>query len=173
MDKLRFAGMAAIGVLAMVASNAARAQAVHDAAGDPGAMQHMVLIEEDDHIQYKPGFPTLPKGMDMAVLSGDPAKAGEPFTLRVTVPKHFVIAPHSHPTTETLTVIDGEIWHGIGTTVDKTKGQKLDEGGFAFVPANTVHYLWTKDDKTVLQVNGTGPFQVLWANPADDPKNAK
>lgn len=159
----------AIVLALVVAGGAAWAQGGHDA----GAMNGMVLIKKDKAVQYKPAFPTLPKGMDIAVLSGDPAKAGEPFALRVTVPKHFVIAPHSHPTPETLTVIDGEIWHALGKTVDKTKGEELDESGFAYLPAGTVHYLWTKGEKTVLQVNGIGPFQVLWANPADDPKNAK
>ena len=58
-------------------------------------MNGMVLIKKDKAVQYKPAFPTLPKGMDMAVLSGDPAKAGEPFTLRVTVPKHWTCSPGS------------------------------------------------------------------------------
>lgn len=164
----RILGGLAIGAMALAVGGAAWAEAAHKA--DP--MHTMVMIKDDDAVTYQPAFPTLPKGMDIAVLAGDPAKVGKPFALRVKVPADFVIPPHSHPTPETLTVIDGDVWHALGKTVDKTKGDELEEGGFAFVPAHTTHYLWTKKE-TVLQVNGIGPFKVLWTNPADDPKNQK
>lgn len=134
--------------------------------------QGMVLVPGNAAVKWQPGFPTIPKWADLAVLYGDPSKVGEPFVLRVRFPADKVIAPHSHPTPESLTVVEGDIFHAMGETVDKSKGQELKQGGFVFLPAKTTHYLWTKQD-TVLQINGVGPFQVLWTHPEDDPKNAK
>lgn len=171
---LTIAAVAACAILA--AGTAARADH-HEKAGaghhdKAGAAHGMVIVKDDDAVKYQSAFPTLPKGMKIAVLSGNPDKEGEMFALRVKVPANFVIPPHSHPTPETLTVVDGEIYHALGKTVDKKMGDKLDDGGFAFLPAGTTHYLWSTEE-TVLQVNGVAPFKVLWTNPADDPKNQK
>lgn len=157
---LDFVGVCAVSMV-VAAGAAAWAEAPH---------HDMVLIPDSAAVQWQPGFPVLPKGIDLAVLSGNPEDG--PFVLRVRVPADTVIAPHSHPTPETLTVVEGDVFHAMGKTVDKTKGDEMKQGGFVYLPAGTNHYLWTKT-ATVLQVNGTGPFKVLWVDPADDPKNAK
>jgi quercetin dioxygenase-like cupin family protein len=40
------------------------------------------------------------------VLEGDPRKPG-PFTMRVSFPDGYRIAPHFHPTAERVTVLQG------------------------------------------------------------------
>ena len=51
--------------------------------------------------------PVFEPGAQMAVLQGDPSKAGEEFTVRLRLPNGYKIAPHTHPTTENITVIEG------------------------------------------------------------------
>ena len=34
------------------------------------------------------------------------------------------------------------------------------------------HYAWTTAE-TITQIHGMGPFVINYANPADDPRNAK
>lgn len=67
-----------------------------------------------------------------------------------------------------MTVISGAFHLGMGDTLDKSRATTLQQGGFAEAPAGMNHYAWTSA-KTVVQVNGTGPFAIVYVNPADDP----
>lgn len=127
-----------------------------------------VTVKDDSEVRWAPAPASLPKGMELAVIMGDPAKPG-PFALRVKLPPNTVIAPHTHATDETLTVIQGSFQHGMGETIDKTKGVQVNLGGFVYLPANMPHSLWNAGETTVLQVNGTGPFGLKYVNPKDDP----
>jgi hypothetical protein len=40
------------------------------------------------------------------------------------------------------------------------------------MPAGMQHYAWCKTE-CVIQVHSTGPFQINYVNPADDPRGAK
>jgi hypothetical protein len=42
--------------------------------------------------------------------------------------------------------------------------------GFAFVPATHPHFAWAGNQETVVQVHGTGPTDITFVNPADDPR---
>lgn len=128
----------------------------------------VVTVKDDTEVKWAPAPPSLPKGMELAVIMGDPSKPG-PFALRVKLPPNTVIAPHTHATDETLTVIQGSFQHGMGETIDKSKGVAVDLGGFVYLPANMPHSLWNAGETTVLQVNGTGPFGLKYVNPTDDP----
>jgi len=45
----------------------------------------------------------------------------------------------------------------------------LPAGSFVHLPAGTPHYAWAEGE-TVVQINGMGPFDVTYINPADDPR---
>ena len=122
-------------------------------------------------LKWGPAPPAFPAGAEMAVLSGDPGKAG-PFAVRIRVPAGFKVPAHSHPTDEFVTVISGEISLGMGDKLDQANGKKLDAGGFAEAKAGMNHYVWTGSG-AVVQVNSEGPFEMIYANPADDPRKAK
>ncbi len=124
-----------------------------------------IVIPSNAAISYPAAPPSLPKGVGLSVLSGDPAKPGQ-FVLRVSVPPHSLIRPHTHPTPETLTVISGSVYHGVGTSVDKAADKRLVSGGFVYLPPNIPHYLYTTNAPTVLQVNGTHPFEVDYVKAA-------
>ena len=122
-------------------------------------------------LKWGPGPPALPPGAQVAVLSGDPAKEGM-FTIRLKFPAGYAVGPHHHPTPELVTVIEGTFSMGMGDMADKDKAATLGVGGFIEMPPNMNHYASTDAGATV-QVTSHGPFQVIYVNPADDPRNAK
>jgi len=122
-------------------------------------------------IEWKPGPPSLPAGAKMAVLEGDPTKDG-PFVMRLQTPAGYRIAPHTHPTTERVTVISGTMLLAMGDNLDRSAAKTLNTGTYAFWPAGMKHTAWF-DDATIIQLHGIGPWQITSVPPADDPRNAK
>ena len=126
-----------------------------------------VMVNNMD-IKWGDGPPSLPKGVQVAVLEGDPTKEGM-FTLRATMPANYKVPPHWHPTTEHVTVIEGSLYMGMGEKIDEQNATELKTGGFSVMPLKTTHYAFTKA-KCVIQVHAMGPFDVTYINPADDPR---
>jgi len=118
-------------------------------------------------LKWGPAPAVFPKGAEMAVIAGDPAKAGT-FVVRLKMPAGYMVPAHHHPTDEYVTIISGDFSLGMGDKLDSAKGTALAPGGFAMAPANMNHYAWTKDG-AVVQVSAQGPFALIYANPADDP----
>ena len=119
-------------------------------------------------VKWVPAPPSLPKGAQAAILSGDPTKAGL-FTMRLKFPPGYVVAPHHHPADELTTVLSGELSRGIGNTVDRMKATHFTAGGYGVVKAGMNHYVFTRSG-VIEQVTGIGPWQVIYANPKDDPR---
>ena len=114
----------------------------------------------------------LPAGAQMAVVKGDPMKAGD-FTVRVKMPANYTEPPHKHPGDETLRVMRaGSLSYGMGDKLDKANVGSLTKGYHVTMAAGMNHYVFTTDPVEV-QVSGAGPFQITYANPADDPRTAK
>jgi anti-sigma factor ChrR (cupin superfamily) len=91
------------------------------------------------------------------------------FVIRARLPAGYKVPPHSHPTAEQLTVLSGDLGVGLGDRFDEAKGQELKPGGFADLPGKMNHYVWTKNG-AVIQVQGQSPFEITYANPAEDPR---
>lgn len=124
---------------------------------------------QPDHIEWKDGPPSLPKGAKMAVLEGDPAQEG-PFVFRVKVPDGYRIPVHTHPKTERVTVISGTFNLGMGDKFDEKTTKAMPAGTYGHWAAGMKHYVWIKGE-TVVQFHGMGPWSIQYANPADDPRN--
>lgn len=113
----------------------------------------------------------LPGGGKIAVVSGNPAKDG-PFVVHIKMPAGYMVPPHHHPTDEVVRVITaGTLSYGMGDTVDKSNVGSLTKGYHITLGAGMNHYAFTADPITV-QVSGNGPFEIVYVNPADDPRNA-
>ena len=110
---------------------------------------------------------TLFKGVQIANLLGDPAKA-ETVVMRVKFPPNFKIPLHTHPVQEVITVLSGTFWDAMGD--DTEKGVMLKPGSLLILPANHTHRVWTTDEETIIQLSFTGPFDITFINPADDPR---
>jgi hypothetical protein len=118
-------------------------------------------------MQWGDAPPSLPRGAQAVVLSGDPGKRGL-FVLRLKAPAGYKVGMHWHPTDEQVTVIDGDF---TLTTDDGKPAQRLDAGGFALLPAKMHHAASTQGGTTV-QVSGMGPFEITYVDPNDDPRKA-
>lgn len=129
--------------------------------------EDMKMPVNASQIKWQPAPPVLPKGAEVAVLSGDPFKEGQ-YVVRLKMPTGYKIPAHNHPTDELVTVISGKFHIGMGDKLDEKKGVRLTAGGYAEAPAKMNHYAWTTGP-TVLQVHGQGPFAITYVNPADDP----
>jgi quercetin dioxygenase-like cupin family protein len=122
-------------------------------------------------IQWKAGPPSLPKGAQIAVLEGDPAKEGM-FVMRVRVPDGFHIPAHTHPKPERVTILQGTFKLAMGENPQKASAQALVAGTYGVWPPGMVHAVWTEGE-TIVQFHGMGPWVINYVNPADDPRNKK
>lgn len=119
-------------------------------------------------LKWMPAPPVLPKGVQIAVLRGNPFAEGMA-TVRLKIPPHTTFAPHWHPTAESFTVLSGKFFVGMGDRVDKSKTSALPAMGFATMPAMHHHYAYTGNEPVMIDLSFYGPFQIYYVNPADDP----
>jgi hypothetical protein len=134
--------------------------------GSPaGKLSHMVALPDD--LKWGDAPPVLPAGAQAVVLDGDPTKAA-PFTIRLKVPDGYTVPPHWHSVEENVTVISGSFGLGLGDKMDKAKIRYLPAGSYIRLGKEERHYAVVKGE-TVVQVHGTGPFDIHYVNPADDP----
>ena len=121
-----------------------------------------------DQIAWRDGPPSLLPGAKMAILEGDPSKEGL-FTMRLKLPDGFRVFPHWHPKTERLTVIQGIVNLGTGNRLDGGATQALAAGTYSSMPPKMTHFAWMKGE-TILQLSSMGPWEVVYVNPTDDPR---
>src|SRR2546425_10072321 len=124
-----------------------------------------VTLVKPDALAWKDN-PSIPKGAHVAVLVGDPTKAGEVIVQRVKLPANYQVPPHTHPYAETVTVISGSLGSGMGEKLEK-KGEMLKPGSLFALPAKHAHFVWTGNEEAILQVQFVGPGGIDYINPAD------
>jgi quercetin dioxygenase-like cupin family protein len=138
--------------------------------GSASAQDTMKVIRvTPDALAWKDN-PNIPKGGQVAVLVGDPTKAGEVIVQRVKFPANYKVPPHTHPYAENVTVISGRVGLGMGEKFDAKEGDMVTTGAFFSQPAKHAHYLWTGSEGAIVQVQFTGPGGIDYINPADDPR---
>jgi quercetin dioxygenase-like cupin family protein len=128
---------------------------------------HPDTLKGPNDAKWGPAPPMLPKGVQIAVLSGDPGKSA-PFVVRLKLPANTKVPAHHHPTPENITVLSGKFHLGMGDKLDEKNATAFEPGGFESMPANINHYAWA-DAESVIQIHGQGPFKIEYVNPADDP----
>jgi len=137
------------------------------AAQSPAAETSHTALAPDD-LKWMPAPPVLPKGVQIAVLSGNPFAEGFS-TVRLRIPPHTTFAPHWHPTAESFTVLKGPFYVGMGDKVDNTKAKALPAMGYVSLPATHHHYAYTEGESAIIDLSFYGPFQIHYVNPADNP----
>lgn len=133
-----------------------------------GSSADPTSVPDDPNIQWGPAPAVFPAGAQMAVIEGDPSKP-DLFTVRLRLPDGYVIPPHTHPTDENVTVIDGTFKVGMGSTFNESAMVTLPRGGFVTAPALHAHFAKAQGLTTV-QVHAIGPFALTYINPNDLPK---
>lgn len=149
----------------MVTALAAQVLAQSSAGHHGGAGDHTLLAS--DELRWAAPAAYTP-GAQLAVLKGDPTKEGL-YVVRLKVPAGFIIAPHTHPNDENVTVLSGSFNIGTGDKLDLSKGASLKTGGYSYVAKGMSHYAWFAEE-TVLQLHGMGPQGVTYVNSTDDPR---
>jgi quercetin dioxygenase-like cupin family protein len=114
---------------------------------------------------------SLPPGSSICVLQGDPAKEGM-FTLRLKFPADYRVPPHTHPTSEAVTVLGGTLFMSMGDKFDASKAKGMAAGSFIGIPRKISHFAYTREE-TIIQISGMGPFELNYVNPAEDPRNKR
>jgi hypothetical protein len=87
----------------------------------------------------------------MTVIDGDPSKAG-PFVLRFRCPDNYKIAPHTHPATEAVTVLEGTFHAGMGDTFDSSGLTAVRRSGFFVIPGGAAQFALCKGT-TVIEIH--------------------
>jgi hypothetical protein len=95
-------------------------------------------------------------GAKMAVLVGDPSKAGLYIVLVKWAP-HHMSHPHWHPNDRFITVLSGTWWVGTGTKFDPDRTVPMPAGTFVTHFGKQVHYDGAKDEEALLEIVGEGP----------------
>lgn len=111
-----------------------------------------------DSIVYRTAPANMPKGVEMVVLEGDPKTEGM-FTVRLRAPAGFELKPHTHPSDERVTVLDGTVAVGFGSATDRGNAKRFPAGSFYVNPAHVAHFVFSEDGAT-LQITGEGPWRV-------------
>lgn len=136
-------------------------------ADEPGGA-HLVLPA--DEVEWREGPPSLPPGAQMAIVEGDPTKAGLSLW-RLRLPAGYRVAPHTHPVAERVTVLSGALRVGAGERFDPARTTLLTPGGHFRMPPRHAHYV-VADEETVLQLTTEGPWGIIYVNPDDDPRRS-
>jgi quercetin dioxygenase-like cupin family protein len=140
-----------------------------DASSDRDSMDHHVIVTPDQ-IKWSAAPAGQPAGAKVGALEGDPGKPG-PFVLRVKVPAGYTVPPHWHTNDENITVLSGEMNIGEGDKLDKSAATAVGPGGYVKMPAKMHHFAYSEKE-TIFQLHGTGPFDINYINPSDDPRSS-
>ena len=88
---------------------------------------------KDARLEWGPCPAFIPKGCEIAVLHGDPAKTNADVFLKV--PAGFTIPHHWHTSAERMVLVSGE----LRVTYDGEKPLVLTAGAYAYGPARLPH----------------------------------
>jgi quercetin dioxygenase-like cupin family protein len=133
----------------------------------PGEDRFQAILPE--HIEWRP-FAAFPTGVLLAVVVGDPTKAG-PYLTRVKAPSGAKLMPHKHPEDRIYTVISGTFYIGFGETFDGNTVTAYPPGTVLVLPGDTWHFHWAKSGEYVSQISAIGPLGLEYAHPGDDPRH--
>ena len=134
-------------------------------------MKNEAKHEASVKLKWGPAPPVFRSGAKMAVVSGDPTKTGQ-YVVQLSMPNGYRVAPHFHPTAESVEIKFGQLKIGMGDMVDAKAMKTLKKGDKENIAANMHHYVMARG-KTVVEVSGTGPFVLTYVNATDDPQNKK
>ena len=159
MKKLLFVSAAAV----LVASPGLAKH--HKAAAKPAA-----AAKAPAELKWGPAPPALPGGAEIAVVKGDPMKAG-PFTIHLKMPANYSVPPHWHPFDEKVTLVSGKLAYGMSDRMERLNATPLAEGASITMKAKEHHWVMTADGAEV-EVSALGPFVITYVDSNADPRKA-
>ena len=97
-------------------------------------------------------------------VSGDPAKSGEPFVIRIHAEAGYIIMPHTHLIDENIVVVKGSWALGMGGRFNGQALEPMEVSAFGLSPKKMAHFALSKT-YTIIQVHGIGPFTTQYVVP--------
>lgn len=111
---------------------------------------------KDKSLQWGPCPAFIPKGCEIAVLHGDPAKPGADIFFKV--PADFTIPKHWHTSAERMVLVSGT----LRVTYDGQAPVTLKPGTYAYGPAKLAHVAYCgKGDPCVLFIAFDEPVDAI------------
>ena len=97
-------------------------------------------------------------GIQTAKVIGNPGNP-ELYVLLNKMSAATILPAHTHPDNRVTTVLSGVVYYGTGKFDSKT-AKSYPAGAIIYTPAQTPHYLWAKDEETILQQTGIGATEI-------------
>ncbi len=110
-------------------------------------------------------IPGFDPGTRIAAIHGDPNAESGTYVVRLAFPDGYKFPPHWHPMAEHVTVLEGELWLGMGDKADAAKAMGYKPGSFLYIPGKMSHFGGAKG-ATIIQLHGQAPFKIELTNPA-------
>jgi len=107
----------------------------------------------------------LIKGLQFAIIDGDPSKPGAIYVQRVKFSPGVTSQPHFHPEDRHVLVLKGTWYTGTGEDFDMNKTVPLKAGSYMKHPAKAVHFDGAKDEEVIVQITGIGPGTTTFVKP--------
>lgn len=168
MRKMLLASVAAVAVLGcggtersgQSATRGPAADAVERPAGstakaDGDLQLTMMNVEE---VVWPAQEPDTPDTMRIAVIEGVfPFGGQKAFTALIEFRPGVEVPPHSHPTTERIAILRGELQFGTGAAAERSKAKALGPGAVMLVPPEQPHWGFIGTSTVLLYIHGVGP----------------
>ena len=116
----------------------------------------LVISHKDSTLQWGgcPAF--IPKGCQIAILNGDPAKNN--LDIFFKVPGDFHIPYHNHTSQERMVLVSGT----LDVTYDNHEKETIHTGDYAFGPAKLPHTAYChKGEECVLYIGFVAPLDAM------------
>jgi quercetin dioxygenase-like cupin family protein len=116
----------------------------------------LVISHEDESLQWGPCPPFIPKGCEIAVLQGDPAKNNLDIFFRV--PADFKIPHHFHTSQERMILVSGK----LDVKYDGHEKATINTGDYAYGSAKLPHSAYChKGEVCVLFIAFVAPLDAI------------
>lgn len=116
--------------------------------------------------------PGVGPGVMLAVIEGN-LKAAGPLTFRLKLPPNTKLPTHTHPLIEHVTVMSGTFYFATGDKYDTTKAKAYPPGSALVIPIGMPMFAFTKDQESIVQLHGIGPWGITYLNPDEAPGKKK
>lgn len=129
----------------------------------------LVRSQQSSAAQQAPGghvvpLKEFPPDRRFETVSGDPAKSGALYVIRIHAEAGYIIMPHSHPEDENIVVVKGSWAVGMGERYNPQGLEAMELGAYGLMPKKMAHFALSKTE-TIIQVHGFGPFTTHWVVP--------
>lgn len=113
-----------------------------------------------DKVTFQPiEIPGFDPGLKLAAIHGDPNAETGTYVVRLWFPDGYRFPAHFHPMAENVTVLDGELFLGMGDSWDDSKLMEYKQGSFLYIPGKMPHFGRSKGTTTI-QLHGQAPFKI-------------